>query len=448
MIHLLFEILFIPGGRSLKKILQSLLCFVLTAGLCMGCLLLSAGISKERIRDHMTASAQYLRDGELFGEAAEGYEGSRIDRYADAILLNIAWHYDAERPLSSVMESAYYFTIYHEENENLYLAVTGDEAATQQYLRYWHGSIALLRPLLVLLDLPEIYRFHAVLMAIGFGLLLFVLLRKKWYGPAAALAAGLIGTAVWYVPLSLEYTWLFLLLIPACLLAIAFGGRRKREAYPFLFLTTGILACFLDFLTVETMPCLVPLLLILWAEYRQTPDLPAKEAAKLSFRLGLTYAAGYAGMWALKWGLAALVLRENVLPYITSHVAERIGGDVGVGPVELLLGAITRNVACLFPAGCGIGGALAAVAIVLVCAYFGYVYRRKEVHKDRILLYLGIGLVPYLRYLVLHNHAYLHCFFTYRAQIATILALGLILGELVDAHFLQGKRKGGQRHGR
>ncbi|MCR5426493.1 MAG: hypothetical protein K6E81_06670, partial [Lachnospiraceae bacterium] len=167
-----------------------------------------------------------------------------------------------------------------------------------------------------------------------------------------------------------------------------------------------------------------------------------------SLRLGLTYAAGYACMWALKWGLAALVLRENVLPSITSHVAERIGGDVGVGPVELLLGAITRNVACLFPAGCGIGGALAAVAIVLLCAYFGYVYRRKEVHKDRILLYLGIGLVPYLRYLVLHNHAYLHCFFTYRAQIATILALGLILGKLVDARFLRGKRKGGQRHGR
>lgn len=31
-----------------------------------------------------------------------------------------------------------------------------------------------------------------------------------------------------------------------------------------------------------------------------------------------------------------------------------------------------------------------------------------------------IFLVPYIRYLVLHNHSYLHCFFTYRAQMETV----------------------------
>ena len=49
-----------------------------------------------------------------------------------------------------------------------------------------------------------------------------------------------------------------------------------------------------------------------------------------------------------------------------------------------------------------------------------------------IIIYGIVGLIPYARYLVLHNHSYLHCFFTYRAQIATILAMFLITGSLVD----------------
>lgn len=34
-----------------------------------------------------------------------------------------------------------------------------------------------------------------------------------------------------------------------------------------------------------------------------------------------------------------------------------------------------------------------------------------------------LGLVPYLRYIVLSNHSYLHEYFTYRAQAATVMAL-------------------------
>ena len=41
-----------------------------------------------------------------------------------------------------------------------------------------------------------------------------------------------------------------------------------------------------------------------------------------------------------------------------------------------------------------------------------------------------LGILPFIRYLVLHNHSYLHYFFTYRALASTVLAIVLILGEL------------------
>ena len=36
---------------------------------------------------------------------------------------------------------------------------------------------------------------------------------------------------------------------------------------------------------------------------------------------------------------------------------------------------------------------------------------------------LGLGALVLLRYLVLSNHSYLHCFFTYRALVTPIFAL-------------------------
>ena len=55
------------------------------------------------------------------------------------------------------------------------------------------------------------------------------------------------------------------------------------------------------------------------------------------------WAFGYVGTWISKWMISSLVLKENVMPYITEHIAERLGGDVYGDPVTttgMLFGAI------------------------------------------------------------------------------------------------------------
>lgn len=75
-------------------------------------------------------------------------------------------------------------------------------------------------------------------------------------------------------------------------------------------------------------------------------------------------------------------------------------------------------------------GAIAGFLLVLAAAYAGYVYHVKSFDTRRILLLAVTALIPYVRYLVLHNHSYIHFFFTYRAQVATIMAIVLIISEL------------------
>lgn len=84
---------------------------------------------------------------------------SNIDHYADAILLNILYHFDSAHPVTSPLTASYYYTETHNENENLYTAVTSDVTPTYDYFRYWHGSTIFIRPLLTILNLRQIYIF-------------------------------------------------------------------------------------------------------------------------------------------------------------------------------------------------------------------------------------------------------------------------------------------------
>ena len=397
--------------------------FVLTVALLTVLLVLSAMIPKSAIRENALESAQFLREDPLFGMAVKGIEGSRIDRYADSILLGIAWQYDGERPLASVMESSYYYTEDQNENQNLLDAVSQDLPANQQYLRYWHGSIAFLRPLLCVFSLPQIYAWNGVVLAALTIWLLAVLCRKRAFVPAFGVGLGLVLTSSWFVPLSLEYTWSYLVMLAGSVIAakLAYGGKWQHMGL--FFLLSGMVTNYLDFLTTETLTLLVPLLLVLRIGQQESgPSLAAI----------IAWGCGYGGMWLAKWLLAAAVLGENVLPYVIGHVQERIGGDLGLDLGQYMTGAVLRNIRCLFPLEYGTLGVLIMLALVVFGSYVGYVYQKRSVRWDRVILFGVLGLVPYVRYLVLHNHAWLHCFFTYRAQLATVLAVVMILEEMTD----------------
>lgn len=401
--------------------------FCICAALLSALLVGTALIPREAIADNMRESAGYLASGDVFPVLVQGVESSRIDRYADAILLNIAWHYDAARPLESVMRSAYYYTGTQNENLNLRDAVTDGPNANRQYLRYWHGSLALVRPALTVLNIRQLYALNAALLALLAVCLLALLRRRGERAAAAGVLAGLIAAAVWFVPLSLEYTWTFLLTLAVSVFAVLRSDDLRDPCL--LFLLIGMATSFLDFLTTETLTLTLPLLLLLWLRRKDETAQPVQTA----WTSALAWGCGYAGMWALKWLLAGAALGENVLPYITESVETRISGAVDdAGQLSMAAQAVWRNLSCLFPLDWGFAGVLAALALLVGAAYYGYVYRRPGADKKLILTCAAVGLVPFIRYLTLRNHSHIHFFFTYRAQAATMLALVLILAELTE----------------
>lgn len=419
--------------------------FFVAVLLLTACLALTAMIPRSAIQEHVRESAEYLCEGELFGELADGVQGSKIDRYADSILLAIAYQYDAEQPLESVMTSSYYYTDWKNENENLLDAVTEGYDANQQYLRYWHGSNVVVRPLLLIFNIQAIYVLNAVVLGVLVVILLVMLMRHRAFLPAVGMVAGLVATAVWVVPCSLEYTWTYLLMLLMSVVGckLAFAGRWNM--FGCLFLLDGILTNYVDFLTTETVTLLVPLLFVLWIDRHKHPEQEPKNLFYSAAKSAFAWGCGYIGMWIMKWVMASVVLGENVMPYVSGHVEERLGLSAGVSLWIYIPEAVKKNLSCLFPFEYGVSGSIVGFGLLIFMVYIGYVYRKEHICKGYIVLYAIIGLVPYLRYMVLLNHSFLHFFFTYRAQVATVLAIVLLLEELTDGRWLlrgnAGKRK-------
>ena len=335
--------------KIIRHYLKYGLVFVAVTIVLVVMLLLSAMIPRSEIKEQVRESAEYLCEGELFGTVVEDVNGSEIDRYADSILLAIAYQYDADNPLTSVMWSSYYYTEYRNENENLLDAVINDREANHQYLRYWHGSNAIVRPLLTIFNLKQIYAVNGILLAFLVICLLFILIRHKAYLPAVGFIAGLVMTSVWFVPFSLEYTWTFLVMLLISIIGTNLAYKQKYTGMGILFLVSGMITSYLDFLTTETITLTVPLLLILWIAGRQEEQEMGKHPFVMAGKAVTAWGLGYLGMWIMKWLIASVVLSQNVMPYVSEHIDERIGGDLGFGPVQYIFSAIWNNIKCLFP---------------------------------------------------------------------------------------------------
>ena len=427
----------------MKQIITYILLFIFSVGLCLSLLLLSAKLPKESIRDNMQDSADYLCEKQVFFRMIDGVEASIIDRYADSILLNVAWHFDEEKPLESVIWSSYYYTAEVNENDNLKKAVFEDVPANKQYLRYWHGSTVIVRLLHLVTDIKGMYVIHALLLIILFVVLMIIILKRRYLDLLAGLFIGLIITNSFYVPYSLEYTWVYIIMLIASIVALRLSRSENETAMGALFLVTGVITNYLDFLTAETLTLLVPLIIVM---YERLKNGDQKNNLLYSVKQCLLWGIGYAGMWISKWLIASVVIHENSFKYVKEHIDERIGGSVGESSlIGYIFSAIIRNISDLFPIGYGSTGKIIFGVVVFIIIYLLYVYRSKDIPWKKIGLYLILGLIPYIRYAVLHEHSFKHDFFTCRAQLATILAITLSINEIIEWRYLKNAFKRNKR---
>lgn len=405
----------------MKKILEYLLVFIMTLIILFFGLALTAKIPKTKIEENLKKSASYLEKNSGFKRVQPGREYTYLHLYADSVILNIINCIDTNKPIESIMWANYYETIKMDINNDFIEVVQENKEPNQQYIRYWHGSMLILRPLLVFLSLEQIYKVNYISITV-LALILLIIIWKRSKKLAIAYLLSMIMIAFPIVGMCLEYVWTFYIMLISSIIAI--NIKKEKNLYK-LFLVTGMITCFLDFLTTEIITLFVPLILILGIKKEKNEIINFKDAVKLFFKSCVLWFIGYAGMWISKWILASLILNINAINYVKDQALLRMNGLQGLNSAkEMYIGAITNNWHTLYPINIVkktselwwmLGG--------LVTFFILIIDWKKIKNNKESLIMLIIAVMPYLRYLVLANHSYRHSFFTFRSQMISIMAL-------------------------
>ena len=125
---------------------------------------------------------------------------------------------------------------------------------------------------------------------------------------------------------------------------------------------------------------------------------------------------------------------------VMESVSQRTVGKVQETPLlKQLINALIYNIRGLFPFNLTqntTGTVILFLAVLFVLFAVWFLYRKKKLEEVSKVFFI-IALIPYLRYLVMSNHSYAHYWFTFRAQISSIMAVLLAVTVNIDKDLLK-----------
>lgn len=420
--------------KSFKLSLKAVAVFAATLLLLFCLLLASAYIPNGAIAENMQSSAEYFKAADAFEKTSERLSGV-ADNYADSILLNLAWNMGLGSALRAVLDTKYFDGGELGENYGLYATVFEGAEPNVDYTRYPHGSALFVRFFHLFTDVSGMRLCGLIALCLLLVLNLLLLVKRRQYLLSAALGLSFLLIGFWNISLSLEFLPTFLillLLLPAYLIL----EKRGDDLVLLLSVLGGTAVAFFDFLTTETVCLLIPLIAITVIRSREMRLGKMKTGLLFLSKNGASFSGAYLSVFLIKWSAASVLTGENKFASALSSVGERVNGEAdGIeNPLLRAPAALLANLTATFggSADARINLPLALIGSFLFMGLllsFAFLFRKKGFDKTACLL-LGVlaAIVP-LRFMLLSNHSYLHCFFTYRALTSVIFALlcGLIL---------------------
>ena len=410
--------------ENVKEVFKYVIIFFSILILGVSLLVVTSKIPKEYIEKNIEESTPYLSKNTEINFIKRKHPFMWLHIYADEMLLNIIYNIDTSKPLESVLEAKYFddgLASLKKQMEDK------SQVANTEYIRYWHGSMIFIRPMLTIFDIHQIYIINAIIIGILTVVLLSILFKKKQKLLVILFAIAFAMTGSIFVPFCLEYTWVYMIMLITSIIAILIEKKKNgNKNLKVVFFISGILTCFFDFLSAELLTILVPLTLILGIRIKERRLGSLKENLIFSISSIILWAIGYFEMWIAKWILASIVLNINALDFVVDKALVRVNGAYEFENIsEIYREAIPKNIFSLFPLNLLKEKFLLIYFLVIAVIAFLVLKKDKKELKN-IVPFLIILILPYIRYIILANHSYRHYFFTFREQFSTIICIILI----------------------
>lgn len=294
------------------------------------------------------------------------------------------------------------------------------------YSYYWHGYLTLLRPLLLFMNYADIRVLNSLLQMLLVMLLCCLLYRKK--GLVWAML-GLTGYAL-LMPMtlafSLQYSWVFYIGMAGSIVAVRFRDFLQEKGRLFyFFLILGMLTSYFDLLTYPLFTWAMPMLWVIVCGKKERESKGIKRLAGG----GIFWILGYGGFWLVKWLLAQVFLRKDVIAAAFNEVQYRAGmldaGETSSLPRTVSLALNwhrNENIQTVLL----LGGWLLWLSI-------RYIRKKRVFYPRNCAEFTLVGISPLVWYVVLQNHTYVHSSFTFRIFSITFLAALAMLYTALEA---------------
>jgi hypothetical protein len=403
--------------------LKMMLILMISAFVGAGALFVVFHIPTEPIKEHVLDSASVFELEGTYPFIGNGFD-KELDNYTDALMLSNSFFMNEDTGIWDNVISVYnYGYSGSDPTDSLIQYRNGNRDYTMvAYSRYWHGYLAVLKPVLYFTNYLGIRDINMILQSVLLIAALFVIGRYiswKYVLPFLAAMYFLHPGVILY---SLQYSTVYYLTLTGSILTVLlFHKDAVWERGIIWFLMIGIVTNYMDFLTYPALSLGVPLVLFVCLQRGKTWYEKMKSVVLCSFGWGL----GYGGMWIGKWVLGSIILQKNLFAEALTQVQLRSSSDVSGNTVGRIY-PILRNLYYGFYGNEWLAAVLAlCLVVVMIC-----VIRKKD---KQLLLNLFplllVAAIPICWYMALSNHTSIHTFFTYRTLGVSVFAVMAMVGE-------------------
>ena len=333
-----------------------------------------------------------------------------MDNFTDALMMNQIYNIDRQHPVRSAMKMIRSSEQGRDWDQPglLVRRVNGEILEEQHYARYWHGGSFLYRPLFLLMDYATLRYVLFIVSSILLLLLVCTYYQQAGWVKTLALSMGFLLTYGFVTQFSMQFFPVLVLTVIACLLVVK---KCQTSDGMMLFFVIGSLTCYFDLLTTPLLTLGVPLVVML--SLNQDPSFSFKDNLLKVVKLALLWGLGFVLTFGMKWALATLILGQNIFADAYEVSLYRMEAEDFTR-----WDAVTMNFEMLY-------WGIIAILVVVFLAF--NLLKHERFNYKKVLLFLLIGLVPYLWYFLLANHSYQHWWFTFRLQAITVVCLFFLI---------------------
>ena len=367
---------------------------------------LSCLLPDRSIKMHIAESAPKMVEEGLYPQAIIRMEQCQMDNFTDALIMNQMYNIDRKHPVKSAMKMIRSSEKGRDWDQPglLLRKVNGENLEDQHYARYWHGSTFLFRPLFLVMDFLTLRHILFIVSSILIVLLLCAYYPRAGLMKTIALALGFLLTYGFVMQFSMQFFPVLALTVIGSLLVV----KHKESAnFGLLFFVISSLTCYFDLLTTPLLTLGIPLTVML--SLKREDEFSFKDNLIEISKLILLWGLGFALTFGTKWALASLILGQNIFSDAYEVSLYRMEAEQFTR-----WEALTKNFGMLN---------LWMISIAAVVLLLLSIINRLKISYKKVILFLIIGLMPYVWYLLLANHSYLHWWFTYRLQAITVVCL-------------------------